>query len=154
MMMPGISFRQATLEEIYELRFAVLRPGQAVEKVHFAGDDAAAPATYHFGAFAGERNVACLTLLVGEWEGERAYQLRGMAVAGEFRSQGVGARLMQEAEWTVIKQTDVRLWWCNARVGALRFYQRNGWQAVSEVFHIPGVGDHRKMVRRLGLLSG
>ena len=43
----------------------------------------------------------------------------------------------------------VRLFWCNARVPALAFYQRQGWQIMSEQFDIPTAGPHRKMTKRL-----
>ena len=153
MTIPGVCFRQATLDEIYRLRFAALRPGQPVERVHFAGDDAPWPTTMHFGAFSGQRNLACVTLLPGEWQGAPAYQLRGMAVEEAYRSQGLGCELLHLAERRVLEQTAIRLLWCNARVAALRFYERNGWRTVSDVFHIAGVGDHHKMIRQLDEFS-
>ena len=47
-------------------------------------------------------------------------------------------------------RSPVRLFWCNARVPALRFYQRHGWRIVSDQFDIPTAGPHRKLVKRLG----
>ncbi len=38
--------------------------------------------------------------------------------------------------------------WCNARVVAVPFYAKQGWEIVSEVFDIPTVGPHRAMLRR------
>ena len=141
----GIEFRQATIEEIFELRFAVLRPGQAPVKLYFPGDGGMPPGTWHFGAFLGVRNVGCLTLLAAEWEGRAALQLRGMAVAAELRGRGVGRGLLQAAGAGA--EGAAALWWCNARVEAVGFYERNGWRVVSEEFMVAGVGRHRKMVR-------
>jgi predicted GNAT family N-acyltransferase len=146
-----IIYRQATLEEIYRLRFAVLRPGQAVVKVHFPHDDGAPPVAWHFGAFltgddGAERNVACLTWLASMWQDTPAMQLRGMAVAEEFRAQGIGGRLLDVSEEIIVKAGCARFW-CNARSTAVAFYQRHGWRCVSEEFHIEGVGPHRKMAK-------
>jgi GNAT superfamily N-acetyltransferase len=157
-----IVYREATIDEIYLLRFAVLRPGRVPERIHFAGDELGPPLTWHFGAFErgggpggdGLRNVGCLTLFVNVFEGRRAIQLRGMAVAAGERSRGIGSRLLERA-WGAIRE-DPRgqevaelPWWCNARVEAIGFYQRNGWEVVSEVFTIEGAGLHRRMVKGL-----
>ena len=147
-----MQFRRATLDEIYRLRFAVLRPGHPVERVHWAGDDLEPPATYHFAAIGSEgqaQTIGCLTLLSSNWGDGPAYQLRGMAVAEGFRSRGIGGELLKLAEQTVRTETPLRLLWCNARVPAVRFYERNGWRVVSEGFDIAGVGPHRKMIRVL-----
>src|SRR5689334_20202412 len=71
--------RPAKIDEIYELRFAVLRPKEVPMKLHFPGDGDGPPKTWHFGAFAGGefKPVGCLTLLASTWEGRPAMQLRG-----------------------------------------------------------------------------
>ncbi len=148
----SLAFRVATLDEIYHLRFAVLRPGMTPERVYFAGDDAPSPAALHFGAFvvADPRTiVACLTLLESSYENQPAYQLRGMAVDEAYRSRGIGAQLLAHAEKHIFTHTPVRTLWCNARVPALNFYLRQGWSIVSEKFEIPTAGPHRKMYKGL-----
>jgi GNAT superfamily N-acetyltransferase len=146
-----IDYRQAIIDEIYELRFAVLRPKQVPMKLHFPGDDDAPPKTWHFGAFDQKtrKNLACLTLFASEWENKPAIQLRGMAVAPEFRGTGVGRRLLNTARESVARDSAVNswIWWCNARTEAIGFYERNGWRIVSDEFMIEGVGPHKKMVR-------
>jgi predicted GNAT family N-acyltransferase len=146
----AIVCRQATLEEIYRLRFAVLRAGQPVVKVYFANDDAEPPVTWHFGAFrtepSGLRNIGCLTYLASTYEGAPAMQLRGMAVDEQFRGQGIGGRLLDLAQEIVIAQGPRRLW-CNARAAAVAFYERHGWRCVSEEFQVEGVGPHRRMFK-------
>ncbi len=146
-------YRQATLDEVYHLRFAVLRPGHAVVRVYFTGDDQLPPLAWHFGAFTDKagQNIGCLTLLATHFEGRNAIQLRGMAVAHDRQRGGVGSKLLAMAE-AVLKQ-DVRVrdwpWWCNARVEAIGFYQRNGWRVISEEFMVEGVGPHRKMIKEM-----
>src|SRR5215467_13767538 len=103
--MPNILYRPATIAEIYELRFAVLRPSQPPIMLHFPGDGDAPPKTWHFGAFLetpdGPKNIACLTIFTSAWNNASALQLRGMAVDPDHRSGGIGTRLLKAAEAAV-----------------------------------------------------
>ena len=65
------------------------------------------------------------------------------------QSRGFGGLLLDIAEEAIVKDSGVKLFWCNARAGAIRFYERHGWNTDSEQFDIPTVGPHRKMVKRL-----
>jgi predicted GNAT family N-acyltransferase len=145
--------RRASIDEIYELRFNVLRPKQNPVKLHFPGDGAEPPQTWHFGAFTSDgRTVACLTLFASEWEGQPAMQLRGMAVAEEVRGTGLGRQLLLTAQTAVADDPVAKdwRWWCNARTTAIGFYEKLGWEVASGEFMIEGVGPHKKMVRIRG----
>lgn len=146
-----VRIRRAELEELIDLRHVVLRDGLPRSEAIFAGDDA--PTARHYGAFIGDRTVCCATLHLNEWEGEPAWQLRGMATDAIVRGRGVGHALMAFLERDVLDDApptgQVRLMWCNARVPALRFYESLGWQICSEEFFIPTAGPHRRMTRRL-----
>ena len=150
---PPLTFRQASIEEIYQLRFAILRPGMQPEIHHFPGDQHTPPKTFHVGAFnAAGQNLACLTLTESNWQSRRAYQLRGMAVAPNWRNQNIGAQLLQKSRELVAALPDraSEPWWCNARIEAIGFYQKQNWQIASEEFLIEGVGPHVKMSRDWG----
>jgi GNAT superfamily N-acetyltransferase len=143
----AVVIRRAALNEILDLRHAVLRAGLPRATASFAGDDA--PATLHFGAFLQERNIACATFHRNDYEGQPAWQLRGMATHPHYRGRGIGQAMLRHAEGAIPAQGKVRLLWCNARTPATPFYQRQGWQLVSEEFVIPTAGPHFRMVRRL-----
>jgi predicted GNAT family N-acyltransferase len=138
--------RPARLDEILALRHAVLRPGRPLETACFDGDDD--PTTVHVGAFDGDhRLVGCATLMRRAFEAEDAGQLRGMATAPNDVRQGVGRGVVRFVEETLAPQWNVSLFWCNARIGARDFYVRLGWIVVSQVFDIPDVGPHVRMIR-------
>jgi GNAT superfamily N-acetyltransferase len=141
------TIRRATFEEIVDLRHAVLRAGLPREMAWFEGDGE--PSTRHYGAFLDGRNVGCATLHLNHWLDEPAWQLRGMAVAPDQQSTGLGRAILAFVEDDVKTNHTVRLMWCNARVPASRFYQRLGWQIVSEEFEVPTAGPHFRMVKRL-----
>jgi len=142
----SIKFERVQFEEIVDLRYTVLRAGLPREAANFPGDRDSM--TVHLAAKDGKAVVACATVLVNQWEGRPACQLRGMAVDPAYQRRGVGARLLAEIE-TVARENGVTLIWANARTPAAEFYRRNGWEIVSEMFEIPTAGPHFRMVRRL-----
>ena len=148
----GIDVRQITAAETVSLRHAVLRPGRAVETALFAGDDL--PTTRHFGAFREGQLLCVASLFDAELPEEprmSAIQLRGMATAAEAQRTGIGRTLVLGcAEFA--REKGAQLLWCNARVYAVGFYRKLGFQIVSEEFHIPDVGPHFRM--KLALNGG
>ncbi len=140
--------RQATLDEILDLRLRVLRPGLPRETAMFDGDDH--PGTEHYGCFADGQAIGCLTLMPSRWNDEPAWQLRGMAVDAAWRGRGVGRDLLTYVDTTLQRRPAVaKILWCNAREAAANFYRQNGWRIMSEQFEIEGVGPHYRMARHL-----
>lgn len=105
--------------------------------------------TLHFAGLRDGEVVCCATFVLTEWFREPAYQLRGMATAPALQGTGIGSKTLLAAEEHILLNTDVRQLWCNARTGAVPFYKRLGWSALSEPFDIPNVGPHVKMCKRL-----
>jgi len=142
-----LPIRRVALEEIIDLRHAVLRAGLPRESARFHGDDD--PKTVHLAAKDGPKVVGCATILVNEWNGERACQLRGMAIDPARQRRGVGRRMLAEVD-LIAAEKGVGLLWANVRKPAAEFYRKCGWVIVSEEFEIPAAGPHFKMIRRLG----
>ena len=143
----GVVIRRAALAELIDLRHAVLRAGLQREAAVFPGDDA--PTSRHYGAFRGGEVLCCATLHLSEWQGEPAYQLRGMATAPQVRRSGIGRRVMRWMEAELRADRATPLLWCNARVPAVDFYRAMGWEVLSEPFEIPTAGPHVRMVKRM-----
>lgn len=143
----GVMIRALSAEESIAVRHPVLRPGRPREEAIFACD--AEEWTRHFGAFdeAGEL-VGVVTIHPASIDGVSAWQLRGMATVPAVRGQGHGAALVRQAE-SVVRDAGGCLLWCNARVVAVTFYERLGWEVVGEEFDIATVGPHFRMIRRL-----
>lgn len=143
-MPPEITCRRVAVAEILPLRHRILRPGLPFETARFDGDLDAA--TRHFAATAGNGPIACLSLMSSTWEGRPAWQLRGMATAEREQGRGLGRRLLEAAVAEAGREEPDRIFWCNARVSAVGFYEKLGWRVVSEPFDVPTVGPHVKMV--------
>lgn len=138
--------RTADVEEIITLRARVLRPGLATDVARFAEDRD--EGTIHLGLFEGERALSCLTLLESTYEGERAWRLRGMATDDGLRGAGLGARLLVWVAERLDSDETPDVVWCDARLVAVPFYARAGWAIVSDVYEVPNIGPHHKMVLR------
>ena len=142
--------KRVSPEVIVDLRHMVLRDGLPRSEAIFPGDER--PESRHYGAFSNSRLVGCLTLHVSEWETQPAWQLRGMAVAADARTLGVGRAMIEFMERDLIN-APIRQLWCNARVPASGFYVKLGWQIVSDQFEIPTAGPHVRMTRKLGPIA-
>src|SRR4051812_25338953 len=92
----SIVVRPARGDELIDLRHRVLRAGLPRSEGIFSEDDA--PTTLHAGAFAGQQNVGCATMMREAYKGRAAYRLRGMAVDPEFHRLGIGRRLLDLLE--------------------------------------------------------
>ena len=144
---PDMACREARLDEIIALRDGVLIAGTDRDSPEFPGDHDST--THHFGAFLEGTCIGCATFLRSEWEGAPAWQLRGMATYPEYRGRGVGGTLLDRALRNLSATTDIRRFWCNARVTAATFYTDRGWTRASEEFMIEGVGPHVRLVLTL-----
>ncbi len=161
--------RRARLEQILPLRTQVLFAMHGPRHAHFMGDDH--PLTRHYAAVVtdattveaavaagaddpagpdaneGDSIVACLTLLPAPFEGEPAWQMRGVAVHPQHRSQGLGRALVAFAEREIADRPEFKRIWCNAVASAVLFYEKMGWEVVDEAYLIKGVGSHFKLLR-------
>lgn len=135
-----IQYRVSAVTEILPLRHRVLRPGVAMEVAEFPGD--MDDSTLHFAALQDDKVLSCLSVYASKWQDEDAFQLRGMATDASHQRCGIGGKLLQYA---VSHVPSVKYIWCNARVEAIGFYRKFGWNVKSDEFDIEGVGPHVRM---------
>ena len=143
------SIKQITSRETFPVRHPVLRPGKPIASCIFQGDDD--EATVHLGVFNDDRVVGVLSIFEARgplFDGERQFQLRGMAVLPEYQKKGLGELLMQAAEDNIAAKGGQVIWF-NAREVAVGFYQRTGYAITGEPFDIGDIGTHYVMYKRL-----
>lgn len=146
-MLQDVIIRAARADEIIDLRWRILRAGLERSTACFDGDDETT--THHFVAEQDGRIIGCVTILRRPWDGQPAWQLRGMAVEPSLQRRGVGRQLVDVVESTVTEEPYSLQLWCNARTPASAFYQKLGWEIASGEFVIPTAGPHVKMTKRL-----
>lgn len=147
----SITICRVSIEHIIELRYKILRAGLPKESAQFPGDDARS--TWHLGLYNSQANnaplISAASFMLNSYQDAPAWQLRGMCTEDGYQGKGYGGELLRCAEAAIVADSNVRLFWCNARVPAIPFYERHGWKVDSEEFDIPTAGPHRKMVKRL-----
>ena len=127
-----------TPEEVAALRVLrgqVLRANQPPEAAFYPDDFDGA--TLHIGAVETQtgRIIGIATLLPNN-----GIQLRGMAVAPDYQKTGLGQRILDFAH-AIAREKNETLW-CNARVSAMGFYEKAGWQIEGAEFEVANVGPH------------
>ena len=166
--------RRVLARECWDLRSRVLRPGLPLSECQWPCDSMAE--TFHLGCFLEGRIVGIATfhpeglpadLLSRDSKSKRnsdsvpalvpgftpsasshSFRLRGMAVDPDIHRMGIGRRLIVEGE-SVLRSLGADLLWFNARENAFSFYSSLGYEFVTEMFDIPGVGPHKVMLKKL-----
>lgn len=140
--------RAVTASEVRPLRQRILRPHQTASSLVYGGD--AAPDTLHVGAFVDDElvGVASIFRQAPEYNVSHpaAWRIRGMATDEAHRGKNLGAYMMQ-ALLRHAATNGGRLAWCNARVPAIGFYSRMGFEQIGAVFELPRIGPHVVMER-------
>lgn len=103
----------------------------------------------HFGVVEGDKLVATL---VARPRSTSLVQLRQMAVHSDYQARGLGRFLIEYCE-SDLRTRGFQEITLNARLTAVRFYEKLGYQAVGDVFEELTL-DHQKMVKQLGDPSG
>ena len=150
------SFERVEASHIHTIRTRVLRPNYPEGMLCIYPQDELEGVEHWAANDTTGRARACITFMSNPSPHaleEPGVQLRGMAVDDGLRGHGLGARLLDAALTGVaLSFSPARIVWCNARVGALSFYDRAGFEQWGELFFIPEAGDHYVMWRHLPTL--
>ena len=135
---------------ILDLRYKVLWP-------HLDGPHACEippdnmDSTFHVAALIDGKVVGTATLIVDInprfTEGSQ-YRLRAMATDPEMRGYGVGAQIVEKAI-DELKKMKVKLLWCDARLIATGFYEKQNFKIKGQVYQVPKIGPHKLMYKAL-----
>lgn len=145
----SVRARSVDVAVIRPLRMEVLRPGRPPVASVYPGDDH--PLSLHVAAYLDAEPVAIGTVFpdAPPWEPDRldAWRVRGMATRDGLRGRGLG-RLVLGALVDHATANGGRFIWCEARIGAPRFYARSGFVVEGEPFIFEGI-EHVHMWRHL-----
>ncbi len=129
--------------QYYELRWRILRKpwGQA----RGSEQDMQEASSYHLMARDGQQLIGVARL---QFPGDKAAQLRYMAVADAWQGKGVGREIVQHMEGIARQQEACHLF-LHARDNALGFYQKLGYEIVEPSYLLFGSIQHYKMQKIL-----
>ncbi len=138
------------LKNLHSLRAEVLRPGLPIKSSYYSEDTH--QSTIHLAFKASDNQLCSIATFIKEssplFAEEHQYRLRGMATAKDHRKRGLGSSLLHEA-FNILKEKEVNILWCNARVLAISFYKKLGFETIGEQFDIPRIGPHFVMKKLL-----
>ena len=140
--------KEITITEAFSVRHPVLREGKPLESCHFEGDDLAT--TKHFGYFNNNNLIGIISVFKKDnvFFEQSQFQIRGMAVLTTHQKKGIGAALVRLAEQYIESQKG-SLIWLNARIIAVEFYEKSGYQIIGNSFEIPEIGTHYVMFKNI-----
>jgi GNAT superfamily N-acetyltransferase len=144
------TIREISAAATFSVRHPVLRAGKPMKACRFDGDDL--DTTRHFGIYVGETLAGVASLFQHsnpKFNNQAQFQLRGMAVLDNHRKKGLGDALVRTAERSA-KSRGGELIWFNARIAAVPFYEKLGYQKIGEMFDIGDIGAHFVMFKRIG----
>jgi GNAT superfamily N-acetyltransferase len=132
------------------LRQKVLRPHQTFAQLQQDSDND--PETAYFAAYDTQTQhqvvgTASVRRESAPW-GEPGWRLRGMATEPDLRSRGIGSAVLARVIEHVARLGGGLLW-CNARIPAQQFYEREGFITRGESWVDPDIGPHIVMHRQV-----
>jgi predicted GNAT family N-acyltransferase len=141
-------------EQTRSLRHLVLWPHlpDALQCVTDVDDK---PETFHLGAFDQGRLLAVGTFFpqtTVKVKARNPYRLRAMASHPEARGSGAALALIQQA-LHLLTTMNADVLWCDARLGAVGFYEKAGFSYLPQVYDVPRIGPHRFMWIHLSAMA-
>jgi GNAT superfamily N-acetyltransferase len=128
------------------LRQRLLRQKLQPQDCYFPGDDD--DTTFHLGCLIDSEWPSSLVGIVSMYKRDNetihdgcGYQIRAMASDENVRGKGVGLKLLNTAQTKALARGADYIW-ANARVSAVGFYTKAGYDVVGDEFEIAGFGLH------------
>lgn len=140
-------FSEVSVSEILSVRQQVLRQGKPLEACMMEADNLST--TQHFALKDNQKVVAIATVMEQKsdfFSEEKQVRLRGMAVLQEFQNQQLGKKLLTQIETSFVRP-HYDLMWFNARLKAIPFYKKIGFEVIGKQFLIEGIGEHFVMYK-------
>lgn len=146
----NVEIKKLDTLSIRALRYKVLWPHKnGIEACVIEPDNL--PTTFHMGAIFNGKIVGTSTFIVDineKFEEKNQYRLRAMATDPVVRGKGVGVKII-EAGIEELKNKNVKLLWCDARIIATGFYEKLNFKVLGDIYQVPDIGPHKLMYLEL-----
>lgn len=140
--------KNITTAETLDLRNRVLRNNAGFDKCLFETDEI--EGNFHLGWFSANRIVSIATFYPEDYmeKGIGGYRLRGMATDPDFSGKGCGSDLIKFAI-NELRSANASYIWCHARSSARGFYEKLGFEVISDEFEVRDIGPHFIMIKMI-----
>jgi len=142
-----IKVKKISVKETFPIRLEILRKNIALP-YKFDGDFN--DETFHLGVFKHNTLIAVSSYMKVKHQSfqGKQYQLRGMATLNKYQGLGAAKLMLQEAV-SILSTLKVDCLWCNARIIAVDFYKKQGFQIFGDLFEVKQIGGHYTMFKNL-----
>ncbi len=120
-----LKIKNIQASETWELRHRVMAPNRPCDSIKLPKDENG----LHFGLFQDDKLISVISLFINN----ETAQFRKFATEISEQNKGYGSILLNHIIEESIKNK-VKNLWCNARTTALGFYEKFGFEAVSETW--------------------
>jgi GNAT superfamily N-acetyltransferase len=134
-----LTIEQIRPELTWRLRQQVLYPAQKLYEMEMDEDNNG----YHFGAFMDNKLVGVVSLFINGAD----CQFRKFAVDASVQHQGIGTTMLKHITSFAVNEKVQRLW-CNARITAIGFYLKHGFEHTGKLFSKNGF-DYEILEKKL-----
>lgn len=141
--------KKITASALYPIRHEILRKGEPFEKCIYPNDNA--ETTFHFGLHEKDILVGVISVFKTShplFSDDKQFQIRGMAVLETHQKKGYGAALVNEAVAFLKTNEENYTLWFNARIIAVGFYEKLGFEKIGNAFEIDTIGVHYIMCKK------
>lgn len=141
-----MKIKQLETKDIQKLRYDVLWPHKA-SKDECVIDADSFEGTFHIGAIKNDEVVGTSTFIMDindKFNNNTQYRLRAMATSTKVRGEGAGKQIIEFAI-EKLKQKNIELLWCDARLEATGFYEKLGFITLGDIYNVPHIGPHKLM---------
>lgn len=142
--------KQIPHEYTHHLRYKVLWPHRLNEDDCTIDNDDS-PDTIHLAVIVDEK-IICIGSLFrlssDKLDFKNQYRLRAMATDPDYRGNHAG-RVLIEYAIRILRHQNVDVLWCDARIIAVGFYQKLGFDLRDDIYEIPLIGPHKFMWTKL-----
>ena len=132
-----------------KLRSEILRPNGMLP---FSGIDGEyLDSSFTVGAFDKDKLVSIVTFIKDSNElfsQKNQYIMRALVTDPDYRGQHAASHVV-EFGMNELKKRGAELVWFKARVYAIPFYEKNGFETIGEEFMIPGICMHKIMYKEV-----
>jgi predicted GNAT family N-acyltransferase len=134
-----LKIKNIQASETWNLRHRVMATNRPFDSIKLPKDEEG----LHFGLFQDDKLISVISIFINN----ETAQFRKFATEISEQGKGYGSILLEHIIEESINQK-VKNLWCNARVSALGFYQKFGFEAVSETWMDNGI-EYVKMEKGL-----
>ena len=147
--MPSFLVKEIKPKDCYFIRHQVLWQHKSFDDCGIDIDDQ--EGAFHLGAYKDDQLICVASFFKqskAKFSEKNQYRLRAIATLPSAQNTGAARALLNTA-FQILKEKGQNLLWCDARIIAIGFYEKLGFEKLGDRYSIPIIGLHYLMYKTL-----